>query len=337
MAARLRKELKQLKANPPEGIMVSLQDNNLYCWEATIRGPSESYFEGGEFVAVLNFPKDYPSSPPTVTFKSSIFHPNIYESGEVCISILHPPGKDKLGYESAEERWRPVQTIKSVLQSIQVMLGAPNDKSPANPDAAILFRENPAEFAERARRNVQRSAEEAKLRECRKLKLQQERDYKRYRLIDQKKDAEREKDKKEMEDGKVKEPEGESSQKDSKEEKETQDLKRKGEEETMGLSLAKMPKCSFPPEPASDSKIPTVKLQFQVLDNSTIIPPRRFLKTDDINKIFGYIRSEGYEPLDFTVLVSYPQIDLTTKDNSSTIENLKLVTSDKVILTKKFD
>jgi len=340
MAARIKKELKQLKSNPPEGIKVSLQDKNLYCWEVTIRGPPESYFEGGEFVADLNFPKDYPSSPPTVKFKSSIFHPNIYESGEACISILHPPGKDKHGYESAEERWRPVQTIKSVLLSIQVMLGAPNDKSPANPDAAKVFRENPAEFAERARRNVDRSTEEAKLKKCRELKLQQERDYHRYRLIDQKKDAEREKEKKEIEDGKVEVPEGETSLKAAKEEKETQDtlnLKRKGEEEKSPLALAKMPKSSFPPEPASNSEIPTVKLKFQVLDNSTIIPPRRFLKTDDINKIFGYIRSEGYEPLDFTVLVSYPQIDLTTKDKSSTIESLKLVTSDKVILTKKFD
>ena len=53
------------------------------------------------------------------------------------------------------------------------MLGAPNDKSPANPDAAKVFRENPAEFAERARRNVDRSTEEAKLKKCRELKLQQ--------------------------------------------------------------------------------------------------------------------------------------------------------------------
>jgi ubiquitin-protein ligase len=39
----------------------------------------------------------------------------VYESGEVCISILHPPGEDKWGYEKASERWTPVHTVESIL------------------------------------------------------------------------------------------------------------------------------------------------------------------------------------------------------------------------------
>ena len=45
------------------------------------------------------FPQDYPLNPPTMRFTSKIFHPNIYPDGRVCISILHPPGDDPLGYE----------------------------------------------------------------------------------------------------------------------------------------------------------------------------------------------------------------------------------------------
>ena len=30
-----------------------------------------------------------------MTFKSQIWHPNVYEDGKVCISILHPPGEDR--------------------------------------------------------------------------------------------------------------------------------------------------------------------------------------------------------------------------------------------------
>ena len=42
----------------------------------------------------------------------------VYKSGEVCISILHPPEEDKYGYESASERWSPVQTPETILLSV---------------------------------------------------------------------------------------------------------------------------------------------------------------------------------------------------------------------------
>ncbi len=48
-------------------------------------------------------------------FKSDLFHPNIYPDGRVCISILHPPGNDPMGYESSNERWSPVQSIEKVI------------------------------------------------------------------------------------------------------------------------------------------------------------------------------------------------------------------------------
>ena len=49
------------------------------------------------------FTKDYPSKPPQVYF-DNIMHPNIYENGKVCISILHE-GTDTFGYEKDIERW----------------------------------------------------------------------------------------------------------------------------------------------------------------------------------------------------------------------------------------
>ena len=32
--------------------------------------------------------------PPAMTFRTKMWHPNIYPDGKVCISILHPPGDD---------------------------------------------------------------------------------------------------------------------------------------------------------------------------------------------------------------------------------------------------
>jgi ubiquitin-protein ligase len=114
---------------------------------------------GGFFRAQLTFPPEYPHLPPKLRFipPPQIFHPNVYPNGEVCISILHPPEEDKYGYESAAERWSPVQTPESILLSVISMLSSPNDESPANVDAAKLWREDEKEFKRRCRRIVRES------------------------------------------------------------------------------------------------------------------------------------------------------------------------------------
>lgn len=74
-------------------------------------------------------------------FQSPIpFHPNIYPSGDLCISILHPPGRDENGYEDESERWSPVQTPETILISVISLFNDPNDESPANVEAAKMFR-----------------------------------------------------------------------------------------------------------------------------------------------------------------------------------------------------
>lgn len=75
-----------------------------------------------------------------------MFHPNVYPDGRVCISILHAPGEDPLGYESISERWSPVQSIEKVLLSVVSMLAEPNDESGANVDAAKMWREDREQF-----------------------------------------------------------------------------------------------------------------------------------------------------------------------------------------------
>ena len=47
---------------------------------------------------------------------------SVYSDGRVCISILHTPGEDPLGYESPAERWSPVQSIEKILLSVVSML-----------------------------------------------------------------------------------------------------------------------------------------------------------------------------------------------------------------------
>jgi ubiquitin-conjugating enzyme E2 G1 len=117
---------------------------------------------GGNFRCHLSFPPDYPHAPPSLVFKTPIpFHPNIYVDGKLCISILHPPGDDQYGYESANERWSPVQTPETILLSVISLLHSPNDESPANVEAATLWREekknSSKEFRKRCRKIVRES------------------------------------------------------------------------------------------------------------------------------------------------------------------------------------
>lgn len=117
---------------------------------------------GGNFSALLVFPTTYPDHPPSLTFQTPIpFHPNIYADGRLCISILHPPGDDQYGYESAAERWNPTQTPETILVSVLSLLHAPNDESPANVEAARLWREERSgqgkEFRRRCRKAVRES------------------------------------------------------------------------------------------------------------------------------------------------------------------------------------
>lgn len=123
---------------------------------------TRTFFTGGNFRCHLSFPPDYPHAPPSLVFKTPIpFHPNIYADGRLCISILHPAGDDEYGYESASERWSPVQTPETILLSVISLLHSPNDESPANVEAARLWREEKTnsdkEFRKRCRRIVRES------------------------------------------------------------------------------------------------------------------------------------------------------------------------------------
>ena len=82
---------------------------------------------------------------------------SVYSDGRVCISILHAPGDDPMGYESSAERWSPVQSVEKILLSVVSMLAEPNDESGANVDAAKMWREDRTEFERIAQKLVRKT------------------------------------------------------------------------------------------------------------------------------------------------------------------------------------
>jgi ubiquitin-conjugating enzyme E2 G1 len=51
-------------------------DENIFKWELMIIGPPDTLYEGGFFNCKLEFPSDFPNSPPVMTFITPIWHPN---------------------------------------------------------------------------------------------------------------------------------------------------------------------------------------------------------------------------------------------------------------------
>jgi ubiquitin-conjugating enzyme E2 G1 len=158
----LMSQLRELTRSPPENCSVGLHNDQLSTWEVMFFGPPGSLYEGGFFKALLAFPADFPNNPPSLTFVTPILHPNVYPDGRVCISILHPPGVDQFNeQESADERWRPIIGVEQILVSVLSMLtdDRPNLDSPANIDAAKLFKENEAGYKKAVKKLVRQSAE----------------------------------------------------------------------------------------------------------------------------------------------------------------------------------
>ncbi|KOS17453.1 Ubiquitin-conjugating enzyme E2 15 [Escovopsis weberi] len=165
-ASLLRRQLKEIQAAKDlPGISCGLvSDTNMFVWEVMLMINDDcKYYGGGNFRARMTFPENYPHMPPSLTFQAPgiPFHPNIYENGNLCISILHPPEVDRFGYEDASERWSPVQTPETILLSVISLFHSPNDESPANVEAARMFREEREglhkDFRRRCRRCVRES------------------------------------------------------------------------------------------------------------------------------------------------------------------------------------
>ena len=138
-----------LMMSTPPGISAFPSPASLLVWTATLLGPADTPYEDLTFKLRLEFPSNYPYSPPAVTFKTPIYHPNVDFSGRICLDIL-------------KEKWSAAMNVQSVLLSLQSLLGEPNkwvcpslayigvltpgSSSPLNGQAAEFWDNNMEEF-----------------------------------------------------------------------------------------------------------------------------------------------------------------------------------------------
>jgi len=138
---RLQKEVSEMQKDTPANCSAGPNNNDLFNWEATIIGPTETPYEGGIFKLKILFPADYPFKPPKITFETRIYHPNINANGGICLDIL-------------KDQWSPALNITKVLLSICSLLDEPNPDDPLMPEIAQLFKSNKPEFTRIAREHT---------------------------------------------------------------------------------------------------------------------------------------------------------------------------------------
>jgi len=76
-------------------------------------------------------------------FVPALFHPNVYPSGTVCLSIL-----------DEEKSWKPAITIKQIVLGIQALLNDPNVNDPAQSEAYTMFKNDKAAYERRVRQQA---------------------------------------------------------------------------------------------------------------------------------------------------------------------------------------
>ena len=132
------KEISKLNLNSL-GIYIQFNEDNFFEAKAMIVGPKDSLYEGGFLFFNIYFPKNYPFSPPDITYVSRNnirLHPNISVGhgtkgfGKVCLSILGTWSGPK---------WTTVMDITTVLLTIQSLL----DKNPLHHEPGQEKNETP--------------------------------------------------------------------------------------------------------------------------------------------------------------------------------------------------
>eukprot|EP00578_Thalassiosira_sp_NH16_P017526 CAMPEP_0181116362 /NCGR_PEP_ID=MMETSP1071-20121207/21909_1 /TAXON_ID=35127 /ORGANISM="Thalassiosira sp., Strain NH16" /LENGTH=426 /DNA_ID=CAMNT_0023200599 /DNA_START=78 /DNA_END=1358 /DNA_ORIENTATION=+ len=114
---RIQRELKEFISSPPPGLSVKISGKNVRLWAVTLTMPENTIYAGDTYKLRVQFPNDYPTSPPSVYFlPPTPRHEHVYTNGDICLSLL---GKD----------WRPIMTAQSIAQAIMSILCGAQRKS----------------------------------------------------------------------------------------------------------------------------------------------------------------------------------------------------------------
>ncbi|KAH8336253.1 hypothetical protein KR074_005227, partial [Drosophila pseudoananassae] len=144
-AVRIKRELQEIRKQPPPNCSADMLRDDLLHWTAGINGPTGTVYEGGHFRLDIRFPPTYPFRPPRFRFTTRIYHCNVDSRGAICLDVLG-------------ERWSPVMNVAKVLLSIYVLMSECNPEDPLVMCIADQYKNNRNEHDKMARNWTQRFA-----------------------------------------------------------------------------------------------------------------------------------------------------------------------------------
>ena len=83
--------------------------------------------------------------PPRVQFVPPLYHPNLFDNGEVCLSIL-----------KSEKDYKASITLSQLLVGLQSLLIHPNNDDPAHREASMDYRNNMEKYEQKVRAQAAR-------------------------------------------------------------------------------------------------------------------------------------------------------------------------------------
>ncbi|KAH0575577.1 Ubiquitin conjugating enzyme E2 [Spironucleus salmonicida] len=130
---RLLNDLKDIKKNYSQYTIIS---SDLSQWVVSF------IFNNKKLTLQLKFPDTFPSVAPQAKFLCKLFHPNIWSDGRICLDTLN-------------SRWVPAMSVASIITTILSLLEDANPDSPANTDAAEIFKRNREQYQELFEKAIQ--------------------------------------------------------------------------------------------------------------------------------------------------------------------------------------
>ncbi|XP_064646751.1 NEDD8-conjugating enzyme UBE2F-like [Lineus longissimus] len=148
----LAKEVMEMGKSLPKTCRTEFEDPNKLHQFILIISPDDGDWHGGKYKFFIDVPEEYNMVPPKVQCKTKIWHPNINEDGEVCLSLLRQNSLDSMG-------WAPTRTLKDVIWGLNSLFtDLLNFEDPLNVEAAEHHERDKHDFQRKVQDWVQKYA-----------------------------------------------------------------------------------------------------------------------------------------------------------------------------------
>ena len=126
-----------------------LENNNIYIWRTTMRGPENTPYEGGIFTIRIIFPSDYPNHGPEFRFINKVYHVNVDNFQDLGHISLNSINEWRL---TGKVRYLNIYTVKQALFDIFQSFYSQDIERNGDESIAKLYENNREKFYAEAKK-----------------------------------------------------------------------------------------------------------------------------------------------------------------------------------------